>query len=228
VNPVIVGITISVIALLVTVVNATAGIANFLLSRVRLLGIQAIACLTTLRGNPPRPARQFVVDVVSYGAAIWDLEALIEFTVPDTPGNARRGIVGTSVIGLKPLGPYTNPLNAGQGMTWQMWSDEILVGDFRDQILKRLPHVPRKNISLCIYCSQRRKRLRRIRHPLFHWQLDTFFERKMKVKLTHFLNKYLSWKHRHILRSEGRIANRLFRGWTPPWNRADRFPKEGG
>jgi hypothetical protein len=219
VNPVIVSITVAVIALMVSIVNASAGIANFILSRFRLLGVREIECVIVHEGDPPTMTRHFTIDVVGYGAQIWDMEAQVEIVIPDTKRNVERGLSGKIVVGLKPLGSYTNPVNAGQGVTWHMWSQEMLQPDFWKQIQKALPHVPHRNISLCIYCSQQRRLLRRIRHPLFHWKLDTFFEGKMKVKLPHYLNLYLKWKNRRVLETMGRSESVISRSWKPPWKR---------
>lgn len=218
-NTAILSITISVIALIVSILNATTGISNFILSRFRLLGVRQLECWGTQRGNPPKYTHRFVVDMVSYGAAIWDIEAQIEIMVPVTDGNIRRGFAGRFILGLKPVGKYINPLNAGQGMEFEMWADEMLEPHFRDQIYKFLPYVPYRNISLCIYCNQKRKLLRRIRHPFFHWKLDQFLDGKMKVKMPHYLIKYLDWKHRGVLKTQGKSENTQSRAWTPPWKR---------
>jgi hypothetical protein len=204
-NTVILSITISVFALLVTLVNAATGIANFVLSRVRLLAVREIECGTTQRANVAQSSRHFTVDVISYGAAIWDMEVQVEIKIPDTRRNIATGSSGTIILGLKPRGDYTNPLNAGQGMIWEMWSHEMLIPEFRDHLYKCLPDVPHRNISLCIYCSQKRKLLRRIRHPLFHWRLDDFLENRMKVRLPRYQTS--TWRGRIGISSDPAVES---------------------
>lgn len=216
-DTVLVSITISIFALFVTIINAIVGIANFVLGRFRLLAVREVVCSEFPLAKLKQSSRCFTVDVVSYGASIWDMEVQIELVIPDTKRNIAKGFTGTIILGLKPRGNYTNPLNAGQGTIWEMWSHEMLTPEFQDQVYKCLPLIPYENITLCIYCNQKRKQLRRIRSSLFHWQLDSFLEKKMNVKLPRYLYQYLAWKNRHILRTDGRSLNTISRTWRPPW-----------
>jgi hypothetical protein len=211
-------ITISIIALLVTTVNACTGISNFVLSRFRLLRVREIASGYTHRGKPAMPTRHFTVDVLSYGAAIWDVEAQIEIFVPATKRNLAKGFSGTLILGLKPVGKYINPLNSGQGMIFEMWSNEMFGPDpsLKALLDDLIPHVPHKNFSLCVYCSEKRRLLRRVRHGMFRWQLDQFLGGLMKAKLPHYMKLYLNWKHRETIRSHGVNLNTRSRTWTPP------------
>src|SRR5271167_1230780 len=63
-----ISITLAVIALVVSCINAVTGITNFVLNRVRLLKVRDIRAYSLQDGS-----RHFEVDILSYGAGVWDL-----------------------------------------------------------------------------------------------------------------------------------------------------------
>jgi len=219
------GIFIAVVALVFTVVNCAVALFDVFLSRIRLLTIRNITYERCGRPDWPTESRHFMVDLWNVGAPVWDIEVDLVIDIPYTRANVVRGHFGKIVLGLSPVGEYITPLNPGQGLTFELWEHLHLTPDLRAKILDVIPHVPRRNISLCVYCSRRRKLLRRINGStlqslhVFHWKLDQFLDGALNVKLLKYQEKYLSWKDRHVFQSEGKSLCETRRGWVPPWKR---------
>ena len=192
-------IVISVIALCVTVVNASAAIANFMLSRFRLLKVREITCVHHNPVNAP-PDAILSVDVLSFGAAIWDVEAWVEILVPETPASKDNKTAGWYKFQLLPAnGQYLNPLNSGQGMVFILRRSSLVAEiDLISQLKPALPGLPRANISLCIYCGGQRKLLKRIRSSVFRWRLDDLFGGHMNAKLSWWRNHLANHQLRRL------------------------------
>jgi hypothetical protein len=179
--------TLAVIALAVTTVNASVAITNFLLTRIRLPRLRYVGCSYVNVGRSSQGEHTLTVDILNYGAAIWEMEVWIEIFVPLWAKNVDKNVAGIHRIQLHPVGKQINPLNGGQAMEFNLTTTHLnrhaLPGkpsnrDFYGSLLGRLS---RRYMSLCIYSNGKRVLLRRVRSRRLHWELDFFFGAKMKL-----------------------------------------------
>lgn len=167
---------LAVLALCTSLISATAGSLNFILSRFRLLGIREISA--SLNDHVIHGMTwEFSVDVASYGAPIHDVNVFLRFEVPRTKGTVEKGISGTYRMRLDPLGERRDPLSSGQGQTFIMTAS---VGrdakrDPNSWDLRSFLAASPRDISLLVYCDGGRKLLRQIRSPYLHWRLDCYY-----------------------------------------------------
>ncbi|MGD0767871.1 MAG: hypothetical protein ABSB42_06710 [Tepidisphaeraceae bacterium] len=188
-----IGVTLAIIALIVSIVNAVTGISNFVLSRFRLIKVRQIRAYASVDVENPRGAEYFEVDVLSYGAAVWDISVEVNITVPLKKKFAKPGFMGAYTLELGVAGEKPNPLNGGQGVTFQMkrargnqqLRDFCMGTDFGPYFDEIAPAIPRRNICLCVYSGREkktRKLLKRIRSRRFHWAIDCHMRGVFKVR----------------------------------------------
>jgi len=189
------GATLAKWALFISIINATVALWNFALTRIRLPKVRLIqTTFTTKAQDLPVPSNcegkgELVVDILNSGAAIWDMEVLVEiyFPVPlDREKKYPEGVWMT--LQLEPVGEQLNPLNAGQSQEFLLTQDEFKRRPLRDFATQLemfravLPKIPKRNISLCVFCMKRRKLLKRVRSRNFYFQLNALLGSQMKVK----------------------------------------------
>jgi hypothetical protein len=67
------GIEIAIIALIVSLINAAIAIWDFYLSRFSLLKVRKIRTYASQSVQDPQGSTYFEVEILSYGAAVWEL-----------------------------------------------------------------------------------------------------------------------------------------------------------
>jgi hypothetical protein len=201
-------LTISLLALCLTAVNAAVGICNFVLSRCRLIKVREIAAF--YERNAAGADMHFTVDVLSYGASVWDVEVWIEMQFPLTPENVQAEALGRYSMQLVPISEYLNPLQAGQGILFEIRQSKLRgngseTSPIDRRYMEALRTLPHRNVSLCIYSSGKRKQLRRIRSTRFHWKLDQFLNGVMGAKPS-IVDRVHAWfEIRRIRREDSRV-----------------------
>lgn len=189
-----IGITLAGIALVVSIINALTGISNFVLSRFRLIRVRQIRSYFGSGVTDPKGSKYFEVDLLSYGAAVWDLSVEVVVTVPLKKKFMKRGFHRTYVFELPQVGGKTNPLNAGQAARFCLKRPQgaqtingVNLGatGFGQQFEEIAAEIPRQNICLNIYsgCNEEtRTRLRRVRSWKFHWALNNYCGGVFKIR----------------------------------------------
>jgi len=155
---------ISIIALIVSMVNVAAGLANFVLSRFRLLKVREIQ--NSYRQDANGNAHHFSVDLLSYGAAIFDLQVKLTIFVRPSKKSVADETVGTTTIELQAVGQLPNPLNAGKGAKFVATRKADADAD-DTQFVKRMGECLRaarlKDVYVHITCSEGRVTLKKVR-----------------------------------------------------------------
>ena len=120
-----VALSISIIALLFTILNASLGVLGFVLGRFRLLKVTEVNTVTGV--DRLGKFHSVEVDLLSYGASIFDLAVTIEIFVHPNAKTVADRTVGTTSIHLQPVGELPNPLNSGRGVRFSdMWRPDVL------------------------------------------------------------------------------------------------------
>jgi len=207
------GVSLTIIALIVS-------ISGFVLSRFRLIKVRQIRAYGRIGVSDPQGSEYFEVSVLSFGAPVWDISAEVTITVPLKKKFMSPGFTRTYTLELGPTEENTNPLNSGQGITFQMKHPQGRqrvggvdrgVGGFGVYFDEIAPAIPRRNICLCVYSGRgekTRKLLKRIRSRHFHWELDCYLGHVFKVQP--------SWWRRILVRTEiwwMRRQSQKFQNW---------------
>ncbi len=191
-----IALAVSIVALLVTFINASIGIINFILIRFRIVSVDVGAVFSG--------GESFLwVDVTSLGATVHDLEVEIRIFVPRrferTLLGRERLCLGNQLWGLEEL-RRPDPLAAGQSAIFEIELSPFEEEGYADTMRKIVPQLERKNVMLEVFCDGRRKKLRCISSEHFLFQFETFLGCK-KRRFSKWLA--LQYKVLHLWRGGG-------------------------
>lgn len=200
------GLTIACIALTVATTNAAFSIFNICMSRFRFIAVQEIQTVSGASVDSPFPYRAFSIDLVSYGASVWDTKVVVEIELPTTAPFLERTLVGRIDLVFTPA-RMMNPFNAGQSMRFEL--RESAKPNEPMHILKMCPkfdevasQIPSRNISLRIYCNDGSKLLKTIKSSELRWSLDGFmcgiFKAKQSFRHRRAANKRIKQMERQF------------------------------
>ena len=205
---------VSVVALIVSMANVAAGLANFVLSRVRLLKVREIQ--HSLRHDAKGHVHHFSVDLLSYGAAIFDLQVTLTIFVRPSKKTVADGTVGTTTIELQAVGQLPNPLNAGKGAKF-VATRKAEADEHDTQFIKRMGECLKaarlRDVYVHITCSEGRVTLKRVRDRRTHWMIDGFLGHPRGIKPYWWGSVIATWKANRLIRE-----SKKWQGQVPSLN----------
>jgi hypothetical protein len=168
---------VSTIALLVTILNACAGIANVLLSRRRLVRVRLKS--REFGGALPHGNRLITVDVTSLGAAIHDIEACLHIDATGALVKDGPSIRPKSEFSLTPVFNAPSPLYPGQSQMYDLslrdFDNEEKSENLRRAINNVLPQLKVNAVSIRIYCDGKRTLLKQLSSRKLKADIERFF-----------------------------------------------------
>lgn len=201
-----IALVISIVALLLTFINACTGIITFVLNRVRLLKVRKVD--SGFVHDEKGESYYLDVDLLSYGAAIFDLKVKVVIFVEPSRQTIEDHICGTTSMELSPIGVLPNPLNAGKGVRFHA-RRPIKCMDHNQPFYERagraLVAAKARNICILITCSDERKILRRLRNRHTLRSIDQYLGSPRKVGWYWWETVISKIRHRRILREAKRF-----------------------
>jgi hypothetical protein len=198
----IVALWTSIVALVFTVINVIVSISNFVLTRVRLLQIRKIS--SGAEGNAGGNYLTLELDVLSWGAAIFDLKAELVVFVRKPEQSNDELIAGTTRIQLRTVDPLPNPLLAGNGVRFKLMrsSSAVQPGTFDVYLhaAKAMKVANLRDVCIEIRCSGDRKILKRLRCHSTVRKIDEFLGKPRGVRWGLWEKIAARWRNRKIIR----------------------------
>jgi hypothetical protein len=180
-------------ALVLTIVNAAVVLLQYIRTatrRVKIRYIQASSQFSIYDAQAGRPDGDtiFEVDVLSVGAAIWDMKVRTEAFLPAVFENGKPPRAGTHWnLSLSPV-KEINPLNSGQAMKFIIRRSDLArhkVGtetNYYQRTAEEIKKAPLRYMSLAVYGAGGRDLLKRVRGRKIQWAMQSFFQVRIGAK----------------------------------------------
>ena len=199
-----IALTIAVVALCFTMLNASVGIVNFVLSRFCLLRVREVHTTTSRDGISELHSLE--VDLLSYGASIFDLSVVVEIVVRPNAQTTAGGTAGRTRLHLEPIGDLPNPLNAGRGVRfrklWRPDPSDLQTTRSIERLRAAFVAAGLKDVCIRVTRSEGRVTLKRIRGHHAMQQIDLFLGSPRGIGFTRWQRMIGYFKNRRLEREQ--------------------------